>query len=147
MLVCSTFKDLKEERLAVRDVITDLANNGYNIQWECMEGFGSYASSPLRISQESVEDADFVILLVADYYGTVPPDEQYSITYSEYDIIRRDKIPCLVYLADQQAVHQDPRVEEFRKMILQQQELTVSTYVDKDDLARRVLVRWNTHQI
>ena len=37
VFVSSTFKDLKEERRTIRDIINELADNGYDIQWIGMD--------------------------------------------------------------------------------------------------------------
>jgi hypothetical protein len=45
-----------------------------------MEAFGSFATTPLGVSVQFAEMADLVILLVANSYGTIPPDGQLSFT-------------------------------------------------------------------
>ena len=136
LFVSSTFKDLKEERLTVRDIINELGDNGYDVKSIGMEEFGSLATTSLQTSVGFAELVDLVVLLVADSYGSVPPDGQRSFTHEEYEIIRRDKIPCLAYLKDTKSDYHDPRVEQFRTKI--KQELTVSTFSDKVDLANKV---------
>jgi Domain of unknown function (DUF4062) len=136
IFVSSIFKDLKEERLTIRDVIHELACNGYNVKWIGMDDFGSLATTPLQSSVEFAKLADLMILLVADSYGTVPPDGQRSFTHEQYEIIRQNKIPCLAYLKDPKSDHHDPQVERFRTKI--NLELVPYTFSDKIDLALRV---------
>ncbi len=136
IFVSSTFKDLKEERLAVRNIINELANKGYDVEWVGMEKFGSLSTTPLRTSISFAEQADFIILLVAASYGSTPQDGQISFTLEEYEIMCRDKIPCLAYIAPLDDNKLNEKIKQFRARI--KQDLTPYSYSDIKDLVIQV---------
>lgn len=55
---------------------------------------------PADVSVEKVLLSDLVILLVAHWYGSSPPEESRSFTEIEYDAAKSRDIPVLVFLAD-----------------------------------------------
>jgi HEAT repeat protein len=137
VLVSSTFLDLEEDRAAVRRVIDELAAEGHEVGSVAMEDLGSLPSSPLDTSVGLAEQADLVILLVAARYGTIPSDRQRSLTSEEYETaVRRNKVPCLAYLAIPGGEEPDPRVEAFRGQVCE--EVTATTYASRAELAERL---------
>jgi hypothetical protein len=131
----STFRDLKEERRKVIHVIDDLGKR-FPVKWTGMEGFGAAPATPLQVSTAFAEKADLVVLLVADSYGSRPPDRDKSFTEAEFAIILRDKIPCLAYLKPSDDSRLSPEIAEFRNPI--KTELTSCTYESGDDLECKV---------
>ena len=141
IFVSSTFRDLQEEREAVREVIDELADQ-FPVAWVGMEEFGSFGASPFEVSTAFAEKADIVVLIVAESYGSIAPDRRMSFTDAELRVVLRDKILCLAYLRVADESKLDPHVANFRARI--NQELTTSPFTDIRELkykVRRDLVR------
>src|SRR5215471_18182521 len=132
----STFRDLQSERAAVREVVESLTAAGRSIRWLGMESFGAFATSPLLASEEFAEHADIVVLILGDRYGSAAPEESFSFTHAEWEIVRRDRIPCLAYLkaVDEGALGSD--IADLRKQV--SEELVCETFTTVADLALKV---------
>ena len=146
VMVSSTFRDLRDERAAVRAVIDELARQGRSVEAVAMEDLGASPSSPAQVSVGMAERADLAVLLLGARYGTVPSDEALSLTNQEYETIHREKVPCLAYVAepaDGGGEASNPRIAEFRRRV--QDDVTVKPYADVEALAeqfRRDLEAW-----
>ena len=135
IFVSSTFRDLKEERRRVREVIDDLAKR-FPVRWVGMEEFGALAATPFQVSSAFAEKADIVVLIVAESYGSIAPDRAESFTDAELDVILRDKLPCLAYVKSFDEATLSAEVAKFRRRI--NSELTSCAWDSADDLARSV---------
>lgn len=134
VFVSSTFYDLVEDRNAARQVIDGLAADGCEVTWVGMEEFGSYSASPLLVSRDFARVADIIVLLVGARYGSKPELAERSFTVEEYEVMRRERIPCLVYLKELDV--SDPEARSFRSRV--EADLVVKTYRDLLEL-RQVL--------
>jgi len=101
-----------------------------------MEDFGSLTTSPLLASEEFAERADMVVLLLGERYGSHAPEEGFSFTHAEWQIIRRDRIPCLVYLKEVDESALGHEIAALRKQV--SEELVCSSYRDRADLESKL---------
>ena len=111
----STYRDLLAERSTVRHVIDELAADGRPVEWVGMEAFGALSTSPLLASEEFAERADIVVLLVGERVGSYVPEQPFSFTAAEWNVVRRDRIPCLAYLKNVSEEGLEPDVARLRK--------------------------------
>jgi hypothetical protein len=63
-----------------------------------MEHFGSFAEEPLEQCRAKVRAANIVVLVLADRYGSAPPDSEVSFTEHEYREALNSKTAVLAYL-------------------------------------------------
>lgn len=132
VFVSSTFYDLVEDRAAARQAIEDLSADGQEMTFVGMEEFGSYSASPLLVSRDFARAADIIVLLVGARYGSTPELGERSFTGEEYEVMRRERIPCLAYLKDLEV--SDPEARSFRSRITA--DLVVTPYRDLSELRR-----------
>jgi tetratricopeptide (TPR) repeat protein len=97
IFLCSTYVDLIEHRRVVHDRLERIEQHAVD-----MSQF-SAGGDAATVSTNEVATADYVVLIVAWRYGsipTVPPGETRSITHQEYEEARRLGKPIFVFLAD-----------------------------------------------
>jgi hypothetical protein len=100
--VSSTFKDLREHRLVA---INTLDRLGYTTR--AMEKYFASDERPLEMCLADLAQCDLYIGLVAWRYGTIPSAhnaERRSITECELREAQRRRIPCLIFLSDEDFV-------------------------------------------
>jgi hypothetical protein len=132
VFVSSTFHDLVNDRAIARQVIDGLSADGCEVTSVGMEDFGSYSASPLVLSRDFARVADIVVLLVGACYGSKPELGERSFTAEEYEVMRRERIPCLAYIKDVDV--SDPEAASFRSRVAA--DLVVATYRDLGELRR-----------
>jgi hypothetical protein len=134
VFVSSTFYDLVEDRRAARQVIEGLSAGGREVTSVGMEGFRSYSASPLLVSRDFARVADIIVLLVGARYGSKPEsgDRSFTAEEEEYEVMRRERIPCLAYLKVVEV--SDPEARLFRSRVAA--DLVVATYRDQSELRR-----------
>ena len=66
-----------------------------------MEDFGSFSAEPVDECKRKVSQANYLILVLADRYGYVPPGYSQSMTHIEYNTAREHKITILPYFKEQ----------------------------------------------
>jgi Domain of unknown function (DUF4062) len=98
IFVSSTFEDLKEYRKAVCDAILRMGAVP-----TLLETFSASAQPVHEIIQEQLAMSDAAILLVGFRYGAVDPQRGKSWVEAEYEAIRRQKKPCIVFMAAPEA--------------------------------------------
>jgi HEAT repeat protein len=130
VFVSSTFCDLVEDRNVARQVIDGLSADGCEVTWVGMEEFGSYSASPLLVSRDFARVADIIVLLVGGRYGSKPELGERSFTVEEYEVMRRERIPCLAYLKDVEVSGQE--ASSFRSRV--EADLVKATYRDLPEL-------------
>ena len=101
VFISSTAEDLRDWRLAARDVVLDL---GWHPELLNEHG-GADARPTVKMCRERLADCDLVVLLVAFRRGWVPDvdaggDGMQSITAIELAQARELGIPVLVFLAE-----------------------------------------------
>lgn len=111
VFISSTFKDFKEERIAVANVL-----NNFNIKVNALGIEPASNKSPKEKIIKGIHSADFIILLIGNRYGSIL--EHYSktksVTHWEYFISRCKKKPVLVYSFPENK-QTDDQDNEFKK--------------------------------
>lgn len=98
VFVSSTYEDLKEHRLAVRDAILRLGHHPI-----CMEDFGSKPVEPKVAALDKLAESDVLVGIYAYRYGTIPKGDSKSITEQEFDKASEWGLPCFCYRVDEDA--------------------------------------------
>lgn len=93
IFVCSTFEDLKEERISVLDAIRSL-----QLSHGSMEFFGASDNQPIETCLEEVRRSNILVVIVGHCYGSIVPETKISFSEAEYREGIRLKKPCLVYM-------------------------------------------------
>lgn len=139
VFVSSTFRDLKEHRAAVREVLHRM-----KAEVDAMEYFGSLPDTPESACFEEIEACDVLIGIYAWRYGWQPDPDGPSITEQEFDRAVQAGKKCLCYVVDPEwpwklnFVDGDDagrRLEAFKAKV---GKLVVSSFSSPDDLAKRV---------
>jgi hypothetical protein len=96
VFLSSTFVDLEEHRRLARDAITRLEHGT-----QSMEFFGALPESPKEECLRLVRGADIYVGIFGVRYGSLDPDTGKSLTHLEYEEASALKLPCLVYIIDE----------------------------------------------
>jgi hypothetical protein len=141
VFVCSTYRDLVDEREAVMDAILRL-----QLQHDSMEFFGARADRPIETSLEEVRNSDILLVIVGHKYGTLVPELEISYSEAEYNEGYSLDKPCLVYLRSENApvlpkdIERDPEkvllLEAWKNKL--QERHTVAAFKASEDLAVQV---------
>ena len=111
VFISSTSEDLKEYRLAARDAVLAVG-----LRPEMMEYFAASGGPPLSECLARVSPCDLVVVLVAERYGWVPPDQDdsgaRSITWLECEHAAQQGKDVLVFFPGQNAPTE--RTEAYR---------------------------------
>jgi hypothetical protein len=142
VFISSTYKDLKEYRRKVWDVLKrfDLAVRG-------MEQFGARTEAPLETCLLEVEESDVYVGILAYRLGSVEPNSRKPFTILEYERAVEQKKEILIYMADdetasfpQASVDQDTqskgRLKEFKDKLRERH--TVVTFSTPEDLGEKL---------
>jgi hypothetical protein len=96
VFLSSTFLDLEEHRRLARDAITRLEHGT-----QSMEFFGALQESPKEACLRLVRGADIYVGIFGVRYGSLDAHSGKSLTHLEYEEASALKLPCLVYLIDE----------------------------------------------
>jgi hypothetical protein len=97
VFVSSTFIDLKEHRVAVRDGIRRLGAIDIS-----MENLGAREQRPKQECLRLIrEDSNIFVGIYAHRYGFIPDGDVVSITESEYDAATLANLPRFIYIIDE----------------------------------------------
>jgi len=115
--ISSTFTDLQDERRACRDAIRDLGHFPVG-----MEDYGAADERPLEYCLKDVRSCEVYVGIIAWKYGFCPDGTMKSITQSEYEAARTNKIPCYILMLAEDAMwprsripdDDQPRIRQFR---------------------------------
>lgn len=141
IFVGSTYEDLVEYRKAVQDALHRLETIVRG-----MEYFGSKPGSPKEECLKSVRSCRVYVGIFAMRYGSIDPETGKSMTHLEYEEACKMKLPCLIYLIDEQKQPVLPKFVETgesadRLKALKEElkkKFTVSFFTTPDDLAKRI---------
>jgi hypothetical protein len=96
VFVSSTFADLEQHRLLVREAI---------IRLECgskaMESFGALPDTPKEECLRLVRSANTYVGIFGMWYGSIDPEMGKSFTQLEYEEAQAIRLPSLIYLIDE----------------------------------------------
>src|SRR5205823_1263368 len=116
VFVSSTAEDLKAERAEVAGALRRMG-----VEILMMEDWGSNDRPPLNFSLQRVREADILVLILGNRYGAIPPGTNSSFVHAEYSEALDNKIPVLVYIADEKSYppprNADPRLELWKKKL------------------------------
>ncbi len=152
IFISSTYEDLKEERKQVQDTI--LAMYQFPIG---MEMFSAADEDQWEIIKETIDSSDYYVLIIGHRYGSVIKDGDYagiSYTQKEFYYALEKEIPVLAFLIDGKAtvmpenMEQDSDKKEKLEQFIGEVKIgrTVQWWVNKDDLANKVMNSLNKHQ-
>ena len=96
--VSSTFQDLQDCRAEVR-----LALSRLGVTDVAMEYYVAESERPLERCLRDVAECDIYIGVFAWRYGYVPPDQEWSITESEYRTAAANDKPILIFILKEEA--------------------------------------------
>jgi len=104
VFISSTFRDLKEERKKVIEVIlmADCIPSG-------MESFVATDEGQMEVIKKVIDLCDYYIVIIGRMYGSVNDTAGISYTELEYNYAREKEIPILVFAIDESS---DGRSEE-----------------------------------
>jgi len=98
LFVSSTFADLERHRVLVREAISRLEH-----QSKAMELFGALPETPKEECLRLVRSANAYIGIFGMRYGTIDPHSGKSLTQLEYEEATVLRLPCLIYIIDENA--------------------------------------------
>ncbi len=104
--ISSTFRDLIEERRAVRDAVVGLGHLPV-----AMETYTATERPPLQKCLEDVASCQAYVGIFAWRHGFIPKGHDQSITRLEYDEAGRHGIPRLIFLLNEEAPWPQSRVD------------------------------------
>lgn len=97
VFVSSTFIDLEHHRAMVRDAVARLQHGA-----KAMEYFGALPESPKEECLRFVRESDIYVGIFGMRYGSIDPETGKSLTHLEYEEATALKLPCLIYLMDEE---------------------------------------------
>ena len=141
VFVSSTFLDLEEHRRLVQDAITRLEHGT-----RAMEFFGALPDSPREECLRLVHASEVFVGVVGMRYGSIDPGSGKSLSQLEYEEAVAIRLPCLMYLIDEERHPVFPRHIEFGEGASRLSEFkatvrkghVVSTFSSPSDLAAKV---------
>lgn len=121
IFISSTFRDLSEYRLAVKDAILQIGCTPV-----LLEQLPATGRAIDEIINEQLTGSDAVILLVGHRYGTVVSETGKGWLEKEYEAIKRQKKPLLVFLQSDDAPRLKTNIDEDQTKIKQFRDRLVS---------------------
>jgi len=97
IFVSSTYDDLREEREAIEQALLHMRSTTFF----GMEYFGSQPTTPKAFCLDLVSKSNVYIGIFAHRYGYIDPETGLSMTELEYRKAQECKIPCLIYMIDE----------------------------------------------
>jgi hypothetical protein len=141
IFVGSTFEDLQDYRVAVREALHRL-----EAIVRGMEYFGSKPETPKQECLKVVRSCCVYVGIFAMRYGSIDEETGKSMTELEYDEACKQDLPCLIYLIDEDKQAVLPKyveggngAERLKKLKAQlKKKWTVSFFTTPDDLAKKI---------
>ncbi|MCC6075165.1 DUF4062 domain-containing protein [Pseudomonas sp. GCM10022188] len=96
VFVSSTFVDLENHRTLVREALARLQHGA-----KAMEYFGALPESPKEECLRLVRESDIYVGIFGMRYGSIDHETGKSLTHLEYEEATALKLPCLIYLMDE----------------------------------------------
>ena len=136
VFISSTITDMMPERNAASQVVQSL-----NYVVSRSEFYPSMSKSPKEICLDEARNSDIFIGIYKKRYGFIPTEDnflQYSVTQMEYETAKRNQVPCLIFVSDEE--EREERLEIFLQRV---KHFSTGQYVSKfqsvDDLKYQVL--------
>lgn len=102
VFVSSTYEDLKEERVRVKEGVFQAGR--YPVG---MEYFPASPKSPWKVIEYAIAQSDFYVLIFAGRYGSIDKETEISYMEREFNYAVEKKIPILIFMS--------PDIEELSK--------------------------------
>ncbi|MFC6592421.1 DUF4062 domain-containing protein [Deinococcus lacus] len=137
VFISSTYEDLKEERDAVTKAVMKIGHIPLG-----MEAFGAADASQWEIITDTIDKADYYVLIIGGRYGSIDAETGMSYTEKEFRYAKAQGIPCLVFPVHDSVpilpkyVDNPERLAEFRSFALDGR--TADFWRGPEDLALRV---------
>ena len=138
VFISSTYEDLKEERLAVKEGV---------LRADCfpvgMEYFPSSPKSPWKVIENAISECDFYVLIVAGRYGSIDKETGISYTEREFNYAVGKKIPILIFMTpdieelSEDKIDDHEKIKRFREKLLDSDHF-VKKYKNIDNLEAEV---------
>ncbi|CCN80932.1 hypothetical protein VIBNISFn27_220001 [Vibrio nigripulchritudo SFn27] len=93
VFISSTYRDLKDERIAVAQNVLELNHIPVG-----MEFFGASDLQQLEFIKAQIDQTDYYVLIIGGKYGSIDPSSGKSYTQLEYEYAVSKGIPVLVFL-------------------------------------------------
>jgi hypothetical protein len=137
--ISSTYKDLIDERAAVKEAILGLGHFPVG-----MEEYGAADERPLDKCLADVRSCQAYVGIIAWRHGFCPNNGDKSITHLEYDAAATGGIPRHIFILNEEASwprkfipdEDQPRIKAFRQML--EDDRLAGHFSDKNELARLV---------
>lgn len=146
IFISSTYEDLKEERIKVRDTILSMYQFPIG-----MEMFSAADEDQWEIIRETIDSSDYYVLIIGHRYGSVIEEGEYagiSYTHREFRYALEQKIPVLAFLIDdcvavtpkkmEQDADRKEKLKRFKDEVKSGR--MVQWWTSKDDLANKVSI-------
>lgn len=141
VFVSSTFVDLEEHRRLVQDAITRLEHGP-----RAMEYFGALSDLPREECLRLVRGSEVFVGVLGMRYGSVEPQSGKSLSQLEYEEAIALRLPCLMYIIDEERHPVLPKHIEFGEGASKlsafkasvRETHVVSTFSSPSDLAAKV---------
>lgn len=104
IFLSSTYSDLVDYRRKAIDVIT-----GFKQLYEGMEYFGADERTPLDVMLDKLSYCQIYIGIIGMRYGSIDKVSNKSYTQLEYERAMELKIPCLIYIIDEENARIAPK--------------------------------------
>ncbi|MEB7733449.1 DUF4062 domain-containing protein [Mammaliicoccus sciuri] len=124
IFVSSTYKDLKKERQALVEAILESNNIPAG-----MELFNASSSSQWQIIEKWIKEADIVVLLVGERYGTIDDKSGKSFTHLEFDYATKLNKPIFVFKMSEDYIKQR-EINEKAKLVEQTNQTKFKEFTD-----------------
>lgn len=142
IFISSTFKDLKNARLKVRDAILSMYHFPVG-----MEMFGALDEDQWEVIKRDIDASDYYVLIIGKMFGSEVPGEGISYTQKEYRYAVEQGIPVLAFLmkddADVAKTFQETDKDRIEKLKAFRKEVetgrVVSYWSNPDELAGQVI--------
>lgn len=142
IFISSTFKDLKNARLKVRDAILSMYHFPVG-----MEMFGALDEDQWEVIKRDIDASDYYVLIIGKMFGSEVPGEGISYTQKEYRYAVEQGIPVLAFLmkddADVPKTYQETDKDRIDKLKAFRKEVetgrVVSFWSNPDELAGQVI--------
>lgn len=140
IFVSSTYNDLKEER---KNLQNNLFLSGYIPAG--MEYFGARNQNVWEVIQNSIENSDIFVLVIAGRYGTIDQNCGIGYTEKEYNYAKEKNIPILAFIRSRDSIKatdydDNPvraKLENFIKRV--ENDYHVTFWNESTDLSTQVL--------
>ena len=104
IFLSSTYSDLTDYRAKAIDVITSLKQ-----LYEGMEYFGADERTPLDVMLDKLSYCQIYVGIIGMRYGSVDKASNKSYTQLEYERAMELKLPCLIYIIDEENARIAPK--------------------------------------